>query len=44
LPRSIQPGKSQQNVYVERFNRTVRYEWLAKYCFDTITEARWRED
>ncbi len=24
----IQPGKPQQIPYVERFNRTVRYEWL----------------
>ncbi|MBK6651147.1 MAG: transposase family protein [Betaproteobacteria bacterium] len=24
----IQPGKLQQNAYAERFNRTVRYEWL----------------
>ena len=23
----IQPGNPQQNAYVERFNRTVRYEW-----------------
>ena len=36
----IQPGKPQQNAYVERFNRTVRYEWLAQYCFDAITEAQ----
>ena len=35
----IKPGKPQQNAYVERFNRTVRYEWLAEYCFDTIAEA-----
>jgi hypothetical protein len=27
----IQPGNPQQNAYVERFNRTVRYEWLSKY-------------
>jgi putative transposase len=24
----IQPGKPQQNAYVERFNRIVRHEWL----------------
>jgi putative transposase len=24
----IQPGNPQQYAYVERFNRTVRYEWL----------------
>ena len=27
----IQPGKPQQNAFVERFNRTVRYEWLSQY-------------
>ena len=36
----IQPGKPQQNAYVERFNRTVRYEWLAQYCFDVISEVQ----
>lgn len=36
----IQPGKPQQNAYVERFNRTVRYEWLAQYLFDTIDEVQ----
>ena len=36
----IQPGKPQQNVYVERFNRTIRYEWIAQYCLDAITEVQ----
>ena len=36
----IQPGNPQQNAYVERFNRTVRYEWLAQYLFDTIAEVQ----
>lgn len=36
----IQPGKPQQNAYVERYNRTVRYEWLGLYLFETIEEAQ----
>ena len=28
-----QPGNPQQNAYVERFNRTVRYECLNQYLF-----------
>jgi putative transposase len=27
----IQPGNPQQNAYIERFNRTVRYDWLGHY-------------
>jgi len=27
---NIQPGNPQQNAYVERFKRTVRYEWLSQ--------------
>lgn len=36
----IQPGKPQQNAYVERFNRTVRYEWLSQYCWADIAEVQ----
>lgn len=36
----IQPGKPQQNAYVERFNRTVRYEWLSQYYWSDLEEVR----
>jgi len=36
----IQPGKPQQNAYVERYNRTVRYDWLNQYIFETIEEVQ----
>jgi len=36
----IQPGKPQQNAYVERFNRTVRYEWLSQYYWDSLEEVQ----
>jgi len=36
----IQPGKSQQNAYVERFNRTVRDEWLSQYYWESINEVQ----
>jgi putative transposase len=36
----IQPGKPQQNAYLERYNRTVRQEWLRLYLFETIEEAQ----
>ncbi|KAF0225846.1 MAG: hypothetical protein FD176_1, partial [Rhodospirillaceae bacterium] len=36
----IQPGKPQQNAYVERYNRTVRHEWLDQYIFETIQEVQ----
>jgi putative transposase len=38
--RHIQPGKPQQNAYVERYNRTVRHEWLNQYVFRNIEEVR----
>jgi putative transposase len=36
----IQPGNPQQNAYVERYNRTVRYDWLNHYLFDSIDEVQ----
>lgn len=36
----IQPGNPQQNAYVERYNRTVRYDWLNQYLFCTIEEVQ----
>ena len=36
----IQPGNPQQNAYVERFNRTVRYEWLSQYHWENLEEVQ----
>jgi putative transposase len=36
----IQPGKPTQNAYVERFNRTVRHEWLELVNFESIQQAQ----
>lgn len=36
----IQPGNPQQNAYIERYNRTVRYEWLNQYSFSSIAEVQ----
>ena len=36
----IQPGKPNQNAYIERFNRTVRHEWLDLHAFDSIEHAQ----
>jgi putative transposase len=32
----IQPGQAQQNAYIERYNRTVRREWLDQYIIESI--------
>ena len=36
----VQPGKSTQNAYIERFNRTARYEWLNMRILDSIVHAQ----
>ncbi len=36
----IQPGNPQQNAYVERFNCTVRYDWLNQDIFADIEEVQ----
>ncbi len=36
----IQSGKPQQNAYIERFNRTVRHEWLDENLFESIEQAQ----
>ena len=33
-----QPGNPQQNAYVERYNRTVRYDALNQHLFDSLDE------
>lgn len=35
-----QPGNPQQNAYVERFNRTVRYDYLNQGIFTNIQEVQ----
>jgi len=36
----IQPGKPQQKVCVERYNRTLRHEWLDQHTIESIEEAQ----
>lgn len=36
----IQPGNPQQNAYVERYNRTVRNDWLSQHIFDSIQQVQ----
>lgn len=38
--RYIQPGEPNQNVYIERFNRTYREKVLSLYLFNTLTDVR----
>lgn len=36
----IEPGNPQQNAYIERYNRTVRYDWLNGHLFSNIAEVQ----
>lgn len=36
----IQPGKPQQNAYIGRHNKTIRYSWVSKHLFDTLEEVQ----
>jgi len=47
--RYIQPGKPNQNAFIERFNRTFRAEVLDAWLFEDLRQvreiaARWMRD
>jgi len=36
----IQPDNLKQNAFVERFNRTVRKEWLSQYHWASLAQVQ----
>ncbi len=34
------PALIHRGAYVERFNRTVRYEWLSQYYWDDLAHVQ----
>ena len=46
LPANIEPlpaigSRAMVRAYVERYNRTVRHEWLDQYIIESIEEAQY---
>jgi len=40
LARALHISRADAGAYIERYNRTVRGEWLGQYIFETIEEAQ----